>query len=237
MDLTLKQQQFNAAMARYNTSKGYLVFGRLVAIANIVLQTGLLYLAAQSSIGWVWQLGALVAAYLIADFVNGLVHWYMDSQDQYESVVGPLIANFHLHHKLPRYQDQSLLWVYFNESGSKVWLVFYLGAVMVGYYADIFPPMLMYILAYVGILSSVAEVSHYLCHNSSSSGVKFLARMGLLLSKRHHAQHHLQDNVNYAFLNGLTDPLINWLARSYGSGYKNGTDQHYARYEVTTRSG
>lgn len=33
-----------------------------------------------------------------------------------------------------------------------------------------------------------------------------------------------------AFLNGLTDPLINLIARKIYKGYKNTTDLHFAKY-------
>ena len=89
-------------------------------------------------------------------------------------------------------------------------------------------PVLLYALVYTGILSSVAEVSHYLAHNSLSPTAAFLARAGLLLPKRRHARHHIEDNVSYTFLNGVTDPLVDMIAGKYYAGYKNGTDLHYS---------
>jgi hypothetical protein len=154
----------------------------------------------------------------------------MDHNDHYESWAGPVIANFHLHHKTPRYQDNNLFVVYFNETGSKVWMVFYLAAVAVLFHLPGIPPVFLYILTYVGILSSVAEVSHFLSHNSMSRAALLLARMKLLLPKRRHAAHHLQDNVSYTFLNGMTDPLVNFIARRYFTGYKKNTDLHFAKY-------
>jgi hypothetical protein len=58
-----------------------------------------------------------------------------------------------------------------------------------------------------------------------------MRRSGLLLSKRHHGRHHIEDNVNYAFLNGMSDPLINIIAKKLYPGYKSTTDLHYALYE------
>lgn len=57
-----------------------------------------------------------------------------------------------------------------------------------------------------------------------------LGKVGLLLSKRHHVKHHLQDNCNYAILNGFTDPLLNLIAVTYCNGYKHDTDLHFANY-------
>jgi sterol desaturase/sphingolipid hydroxylase (fatty acid hydroxylase superfamily) len=92
--------------------------------------------------------------------------------------------------------------------------------------------MLAYFFVYVGILSSVAEVSHYLCHTSNSQLTLIFSKYGLLLSKKHHARHHLEDNVNYAFLNGWSDQLLNLIAKQFYPGYKNTTDRHYANYDT-----
>ncbi len=230
LDLTAKQAQFNRAMELYTSKARYLVFGHLVSTANIALQLYLLYRIWPLSIGLLRQILALVAAYLLTDFINGLVHMYMDNNDRYESIDGPLIANFHLHHKTPVYTKRNLLLVYFMETGSKVWLVGYLLLVVALQALFEVNSVVLYTLVYTGILSSVAEVSHYLCHTSTSPIAAFLARIGLLLTKRHHAPHHLQDNTSYAFLNGLSDPLLNRIARVSCKGYKQHTDLHYAHY-------
>ena len=232
MELSAKQHQFNTAMELYRSKAGYKAFGHLISTTNITLQLYLLYLVWPLSIGPVWQLVALVVAYLLTDFINGLVHMYMDNNDRYESIDGPLIANFHLHHKTPMYTKRNLLVVYYLETGSKVWLVGYLLLVVALEALFEINSTLLYTLVYIGILSSVAEVSHYLCHSSRSPVAMFLARIGLLLSKRHHAPHHLRDNNGYAFLNGFTDPLLNWIAARCCTGYKQHTDLHYANYKA-----
>ena len=224
--------QFNAAMERYTSKSMYTILNLIVAISNVFLQSYLLYRILPQSIGAVWQLISLFSAYLLTDFINGLVHMYMDNNDHYDSLAGPLIANFHLHHKVPQYKKHSLPVVYFMESGSKVWLVGYLLVVVAIQGMFTIHPAVLYMLVYVGILSSFAEVSHYLCHTSTSTLAGFFARCGLLLSKRHHARHHLQDNCSYAFLNGFTDPLLDRIAAAWYTGYKQNTDLHYAEYVV-----
>lgn len=230
MDLELKQKQFNAAMELYTGKPVYKSVGRTVSTVNVFLQIYLLIQIAAMPIDPAWQIIAIFLAFILADFVNGLVHLYMDNNDSYESIAGPFIANFHLHHKKPMYRRHPLLLVYFNETGSKIWLVGYLILVSLLLGAAGFNPVVMHILVYAGILSSVAEVSHYLCHTSNSSIAMFLGRTRLLLPKRHHAKHHMSDNKNYAFLNGVTDPLINLIAGKTCPGYKNTTDRHFARY-------
>ena len=229
MDLPQKQKQFNEAMERFNSLNIYGSFSRLVSLTNIFLQIYLLYRLWPHSIGIPWQAFAFLTAYVLTDFINGLVHMFMDANDRYDSIAGPLIANFHMHHKVPRYKRNNLLVVYFNETASKVWLIGYLLAVLLWLEAGL-NPVVLYILVYTGILSSVAEVSHYLCHSSPAKTAIFLGNMGILLSKRHHAKHHTEDNISYAFLNGWTDPLLNPIAVRFSKGYKQTTDLHYQQY-------
>jgi hypothetical protein len=235
LELTKKQIQFNAAMVLYTSRPAYKRFGTCVAITNVSLQFYLLWRVLPLPIGAGGQILALLVAIVLTDFINGLVHMYMDNNDRYDSLSGPLIANFHLHHKLPQYRRNNILVVYFSETGSKVWLVVYLLALAPG--LPLLHPLAAHILVYTGILSSYAEVSHYLCHTSNSPLSLFMARIGLVLSKRRHARHHLEDNTNYTFLNGCSDPLINLIAGRCYPGYKQTTDQHYAGYVMESVDG
>lgn len=210
----------------------YRRIGTLVSIVNISLQVYLLWRIWPYSIGAALQAVSIFVAYLVTDFLNGLVHMYMDNNENYESPAGPLVANFHMHHKIPQYRKHNLLVVYFNETGSKIWLIGYLLAVAFLLHFFAVSPVVLYILVYIGIFSSVAEVSHYLCHTSTSPLVIFLGNMGLLLPKKHHASHHLNDNNGYAFLNGFADPPLDLIAKKFCKGYKNHTDLHFACYEV-----
>jgi Lipid desaturase domain len=231
--LSQKQDQFNKAMQRYNSGCSYKLFNMFVSASNISLQIYLLFRIWSVSVGMLWQTVIIIFTFLFTDFLNGLVHMYMDNNDRYDTPAGPLVANFHLHHKIPQYQKRNLLLVYFNETGSKVWLIGYLAAVAILAGFPGLNPKILLALVYTGILSSFAEVSHYLCHSSTSGAVLFLSRTGILLSKKHHAAHHLSDNINYAFLNGFSDPLLNLIARKLCKGYKNTTDQHFANYVPT----
>jgi hypothetical protein len=228
-DLSEKQRQFNAAMDRYNGRPGYVRFGKLVASVNIVLQLYLLWRVLPLDLSLPLQMTAVAAAWILTDFVNGLVHMVMDNSDRYESIAGPLVANFHLHHRTPRYERHSLPVVYFNETGSKVWLIGYLLVVAL-LMEEGLHPVASAVLVYTGVLSSVAEVSHYLAHTSRSKLAVFLGDAGILLGKRRHARHHLENNVSYAFLNAWTDPPIDRLAARLYKGYKLTTDLHYGTY-------
>jgi len=223
-------------MELYNSRKGYAYFNKIVATINVSLQVLLLYLLSAIDLSTIGMISAFFLAYFLTDFINGLVHMIMDHEANYLAIYGPLEANFHLHHQTPMYTKRALPVVYFNETGAKIWLIAFLLATLTIVHFSWASPIVLHLLVYIGILSSVAEVSHYLCHTSESNVVKFLAGCGLLLSRKHHTPHHEQDNTNYAFLNGLSDPLLNWIAKSIYSGYKSTTDQHFADYKGVVKN-
>ena len=155
---------------------------------------------------------------------------YMDNNHNYTAMWGSFIASFHLHHKTTKYKDANLLLIYFNESGAKFWLVPYLLIVLWLSFLGINPFVLL-ILILIGILSSVAEVSHYLCHNGSSKLVLLLQKYRILLSESHHQRHHQNENQSYAFLNGSSDFILDLIAKKFYKGYKEGSDKHFEHYE------
>jgi hypothetical protein len=230
MGLAARQAAFNAAMERYDRGVAYRVVGRAASLANVSLQAALLAAAWGRPLGAGAHLVVFGLAYVLADFANGLVHLYMDGNDDYASPVGPLVAAFHLHHRTPRYREAPLVAVYFNESGAKLWLVPWQLLSLAVIHALHAPAPVAWGLAWFAILSSAAEVSHYACHVLHGRFARLLRSLGLILSERHHALHHREENVNYAFLNGMSDPLLNVIARRWGRGYRAHTDLDYATY-------
>jgi len=230
-NIKLKQSQFIVAIERYKNKSIYKIFDKCIAILNVSLQIILACLIFRFRINWFQHFFLFIIAYFFADFINGLVHMYMDSNDNYDSIAGPLIANFHLHHRTPLYKKNNVIIVYFNESGSKIWLCGFMLIFLILINIFNVNPIVSYGLFYFCVLSSVAEVSHYLCHVSNSKVVDFFMKIYILLNKKHHAKHHIEDNVNYAFLNGMSDILINNVANRFYYGYKNTTDKHYAFYK------
>lgn len=236
-DLLRKQNAFLSAIERYETVPVYRFTGILVSIANVSMQVWLVFRAARDWSGLLPEVAAFLAAILVADFVNGFVHLVMDRAGGYGTIVGPFVANFHMHHRIPVYRRRNLFLVYFFESGSKFWLVAYLGVV-----AWFLPALLhwgptwAHFFVLVGLFSSWAEVSHYMCHTTNSKFQGALERTGLILPKVHHSRHHAEDNVHYAFLNGWTNPVLNGIAKLLSNGYKHTTDLHTALYQAKSRS-
>ena len=227
-----KVAEFQVAMQIYQTHLFYKNIGFIVSVLIISLQMVTVIQVYQACflIQPVILLLCFVVAYLLTDLINGLIHMYMDNNTHYSSIVGPFIASFHLHHLSPRYGERHPLKIYFYESGTKFWLAIYLCLLVVAQVLFALPFYIHFSLVCVGILSSVAELSHFWCHNSKNRVIQFLQKNKILLSRKHHLIHHLSDNKNYAFLNGLTDPLINIISRYLYMGYKNNSDQHAKAY-------
>ena len=229
MNINTKQISFNNAMQKYHENKNYQYIYKLVSVLNVSMQLYLFMLLFSFAIEWYMFIGIFIGAYFITDFVNGCIHMYMDNNDNYDSVVGPFIASFHLHHRTPKYKHFSIFKIYFNESGPKFWLVFFLMlTVFLSVYA--MNEYFLLLLILIGILSSVAEVSHFLCHNSTHKSVLFLQKMNILLSMNHHKLHHEKDNQSYAFLNGMSDFMLDKIASRLYGGYKENSDLHAKMY-------
>jgi len=230
-------KDFQSALDKYYQYWYYNQFNLLVAFLIVSMQgISLCFLFTQhyqKSFNILYTSLVLSTAYLLTDFINGLVHMYMDNNTNYHSIAGPFIAAFHLHHKDKIYQSRHPLLIYYRESGFKFWLVFYLIILLCLQFKFDLNFYTYLLLTSIGIFSSFAEVSHYWCHNSTKKNyiLSFLQKYYILLPKAHHKYHHIHDNKNYAFLNGLSDPLINLIAQYFYKGYKNHADKHVSAYK------
>jgi sterol desaturase/sphingolipid hydroxylase (fatty acid hydroxylase superfamily) len=223
-----KQEQYRLAMEKFERHVVYRNLGTVVAAVIVLLQiVGLVMLPwGEASLAWILL---FLLAYVLADFINGLIHMVMDNADDYTSVIGPLVAAFHQHHHVPKYRDRPAALVFLAENGMKNWLAVYMILLIVVLHH--LPPAWAFLLLAFSLLSSLAELSHYLCHNSTHRFVRVLQSMRILLHPDHHRVHHEADNTHYAFLNGMTNSLVNWIAkRVYPSGYVETTDAHSAPY-------
>lgn len=232
--LESKITQYAKAMYCYESNRIYQKIQRLVSVFIVALQTISLIslLVHHQECSVFGTLLVLITAYIVTDFINGLVHMYMDNNTNYSSIVGPFVAAFHLHHAHAVYQEKHPLQVYFYESGTKFWLLIYLIIIVsLQLLGQINTTLLIGLVAF-SIFSSLAEVSHYWCHNATKKNkiILWLQNHHILLSKQHHLPHHHSDNIQYAFLNGVSDPLLNIIARTLFNGYKTNADKHAKIY-------
>lgn len=235
--LEKKIHEFKQAIEIYNDNIFYnkfwiIIASTIVGLQFLTVRDLLLLNVSFTMLDLFYFFLAFIISYLLTDFINGLVHLYMDNNTSYASVVGPWIAAFHLHHLQPIYRHKAAYKVYFYESGAKIWLPFYLLVLLFLQRLELLPPLINFCLVCIGILSSFAEVSHYWCHNAKANNfiISALQKYRILLSQDHHKHHHIEDNRNYAFLNGLSDPIINIIAAWFYEGYKNNADVHARSY-------
>lgn len=229
-----KVNEFSSAIDKYHAFSLYVKFENCLAVIIVAFQVlSVIHLIKTYHYqGGLLFITSLCIAYLATDFFNGLVHMIVDNNTNYTSIAGPFIAAFHIHHLKVKYTPKHPLNIYFTESGHKFWLVIYLALLIYSQKYITLNPNLNVGLVLFGILSSIAEVSHYWCHNppKNNSCILFLQKYRILLSLKHHRAHHIGDNINYAFLNGVSDPVLNIIARHFYKGYKNHSDQHVKRY-------
>lgn len=235
-----KTLEFKIAMDKYNKHYIYNKFGLLISSLVVSMQILCIYDLSYNinvDISIIAVCIILINSYILTDFINGIIHMYMDNNTNYKSIFGPFIAAFHIHHQQLSYKQKNPFLVYFAESGSKFWLAAYLiiliylqNKIDINFYINL-------LLVTIGIFSSFAELSHYWCHNASidNKTILQLQKARILLSKTHHAKHHTKDNINYAFLNGITDPIINIIAKYLYKGYKNNSDLHVLAYYKQTK--
>lgn len=229
-----KIKEFIHAMDRYLTCSAYKGFEKLTSFLIISLQiinlAHLLYVYEPTHS--ISILLTLFAAFVAADFINGLVHMIMDNNTHYTSLIGPFIAAFHMHHAKYVYQVRPTLQVYFDEAGTKFWLLVYMILLTIVQFSVHLNVLLNLGLVFFSIFSSLSELSHYWCHNATDDNtfIRWLQNHRILLSKEYHKTHHCSDNVQYAFLNGISDPLIDLIARAFYKGYKMHADQHTKVY-------
>ena len=232
----IKTKEYKIAIEKYNRMARY---SRIEFCASIIIIT--LQIATSIKLFQHYNATSIIAiiitvfiAYIATDFISGLVHMIVDNNTNYSSLVGPFVAAFHLHHSKLIYQEKHPVKIYFFESGHKLWLVFYLLALFIIQYSVNLNFCLDLFLVIIGVLSSVAELSHFWCHNSTRCNtiIRFLQKYKILLSMKHHRLHHINDNMHYAFLNGMTDYFLNIIAHYFFQGYKNRSDKHVAGYEI-----
>lgn len=228
----VKTKEYKVAIEKYNRMARYsrIEFCASVIIITLQIATTIKLFQHYNATNIITIIITVFIAYSATDFINGFTHMIVDNSTNYTSIVGPFVAAFHLHHSKLIYQDKHPVKIYFFESGHKLWLVFYLLAVFTIQSCVNLNFCFNLFLVMIGLLSSVAELSHFWCHNVTqcNSLIRLLQKFRVLLSMKHHRLHHTSDNIHYAFLNGMTDYFLNIIAHYFFQGYKNRSDKHVA---------
>jgi ubiquitin-conjugating enzyme E2 variant len=147
-----------------------------------------------------FSLLSLVSAWLMADFMSGIFHWF---EDRYgvESwpVIGPLVVSPNImHHSQPRaFLDQSVWsrnWTTVVPSLSAAAVAWYTGA---------------HWLATAFALLATANEVHAWAHQKCSRPIRALQMLGVFQSQEQHASHHAKPfDRNYCVMSDWMNPVL-----------------------------
>lgn len=128
----------------------------------------------------------ILAAWLLADFISGLVHWWEDRAMMDASrfaFLNGVRADNDRHHKQPGYLVRLSWWENINTTAPIAWssalLLWGVGA----------PDLVVITAAFLGIGNLVHRWSHEAPRNLPVL-VRWLQRTGLFISGSHHSGHH-----------------------------------------------
>ncbi len=162
----------------------------------------------------------LVIGLFLADFLSGLLHWAFDTWfDVQTPYIERLVAIVREHHIYPHHIFH---YSFRNEAGTMSWssLIFTVPVYWIAAFGDSSVTTLGHSAIMVCIIISLGMIFmlefHKFGHRKSDSKlVLILQALGMLMSTKHHLQHHRANHdVRYCIINGwanrVLDPLGFW---------------------------
>ena len=152
-------------------------------------------------------LAKLLAGWLIADLLGGIVHWLQDRVlTEATPILGAgVIAANRRHHRDPMAFVAGSIW---RRNGT-TWLAAAVGSVL---WLALAGPSLVWIAATIG--GSLGSAVHFLAHQPRLAHpiVRVLQDIGLVQSAAHHAGHHRAPSERrYCPLTGWINPVLDGL--------------------------
>lgn len=151
---------------------------------------------------------AILLAWLLADFVTGIVHWAQDKllNESTFKFLNRVKADNELHHERPAAMLRGSWWENIDTSAPFLWP---LGIVLI---AAGCPPV-VYLTVF---FASIANIIHRFAHTPKaqlSMPVRLIQTTGLFISFDHHAKHHYDANGVIKKENTTIRycPMTNWL--------------------------
>jgi hypothetical protein len=189
-----------------------------VVLNGAVVVAGLAWLIAVARQGlpaWPWIVGGALLGMYVADLVSGILHWAFDTWfDADVAFLRRMVLRVREHHIYPqRIFDVA----FYDDAGPLSWIAMALtvpvvaGAMLAG------PSPVGFFLVETVVVFSPLLVFMLVFHKCGHRGrnqwvVRWLQRSGLLLSNRHHMQHHGGNHdFNYCIVNGWADRTLGRL--------------------------
>uniref|UniRef100_A0A6C0IMK7 Lipid desaturase domain-containing protein n=1 Tax=viral metagenome TaxID=1070528 RepID=A0A6C0IMK7_9ZZZZ len=151
---------------------------------------------------------------ITADFISGLVHIYLDNSkvNYSETIIDYFKIGFQVHHLYPIFQ-----WVYYKDFQPhyEANTIFFINIVMSIVNILTYNSLLIHYTLY---LTLVMQMNHYWCHAIITKKhvpyiVHKLQDFGLLLNYKVHAKHHITFDNSFCFVNGICDPIFNYISK------------------------
>lgn len=167
-------------------------------------------LMAQPNLRW-GVIPVAMVAYAFADFVTGLVHWFCDT---YLSSDTPFLGPKFIHPFREHHTDQLAITRHDFVEASGDNCIAALATLVPTYYLVPLSTQWGMLLAVFSLVFSASILLTSLCHGWAHHDapprlIQRLQRWGLILSKEHHAQHHVAPHDrHYCITTGWMNPLL-----------------------------
>lgn len=159
---------------------------------------------------------SILFAWLVADFISGLVHWYEDramvGASRFEFLNGVRMDN-ERHHQQPGYLVRYSWWENINTTAPIAWT-----AAIVLYFA-----LGWHFAAFVFAFLGIGNLVHRWAHEPPSKlpfWVVLLQKTGLFISASHHSGHHFSkgklvaredSKIRFCVMSNWLNPLLDYV--------------------------
>mmetsp|Transcript_45190 Transcript_45190/g.130900 ORF Transcript_45190/g.130900 Transcript_45190/m.130900 type:complete len:531 (-) Transcript_45190:68-1660(-) len=151
--------------------------------------------------GCVWRtLSAMVSATLLGDTVTYFTHLLLDNYLSEQGILGPLVHEFLLHHKSPKFQLQTYVENAWRES---IFTASIMGTAIGTGLCNLRSSYSTTFWAVFGFVGTQISAIHKAAHVARPPLIYSIGqRAGLIIDRRHHAKHHATLASHYSLCTG-----------------------------------
>lgn len=192
--------------------QGYNLKIRIFEVLSILINIGFtLYFIYSLKINSIHYLWILPLAWIQADIISGIVHWFADT---YGKIEWPIVGNTFIRSFLEHHIDPLSItrhdWIETNGAN------FFIGIPLLSFMfftTEFIPHSIIILFALTNILTALTNQFHKWAHQPNPHKLaRSLQKVGLILDKETHAKHHTKPfDKNYNITNGHTNIIFEKL--------------------------